>query len=214
MGLYTWKFPFRRLLTPLAKALRPVHPDIVSYAAVIVACATGFCFLYAKHNQWLLLVAIVLTFARMTLNTLDGIMAINRGSLRLEGEIVNALPDRYSDIFVMLGIAFSGYCNVYIGAIAAVSVLLVSYAGMLGKAIGLSWQHDGPLGKVERLMLIMVMCGLQFAVTRYWQGEISLFSQQFSVITLVMLWFIISAQLTVFNRLQATLKEIKEKAHV
>lgn len=211
MALYTWKFPFRKVLLPLAKALKNVNPDILSYLAVAVAFATGVCFYYAGFNPALLLCVIALTFLRMTLNTLDGVVAIERGNLRLEGEIVNALPDRYSDIFVMLGIAFSPYCNVYIGAIAAVSVLLVSYSGMLGKAIGLDWQHGGPLGKVERLIVIMIACFLQFVLVQRNNGALVIFSRKFTVIELLAFWFILGSQITVFNRTRATLMQIKEK---
>lgn len=209
MGLYVWKFPFRKILMPLAKALKDVNPDILSYLAVVVALVTGFCFYFSGYNSSLLIVAIILTFLRMTLNTLDGVIAIEKGNLRLEGEIVNALPDRYSDIFVMLGIAFSSYCNIYLGTIAAISVILVSYSGMLGKAIGVSWQHQGPLGKVERLILIMVAALLQYILTAKGIQTVKISFFKFTVIEFLMLWFIFGAQITVFNRVRAALREIR-----
>jgi archaetidylinositol phosphate synthase len=212
MGLYVWKFPFRKILTPLAKALKNVHPDAISYVAVIVAFFTGMSFYFSGSFRWLLLLAAGLIFLRMILNTLDGVMAIARGNLRPEGEIVNALPDRYSDIFLMLGITFSAYCNVYIGALATISVLLVSYAGMLGKAIGVDWQHQGPLGKVERLLLLIIA-----SLGQYFSGagRIRLYAWfEITWIELCLLWFILAAQITVFNRVKGMLKEIKEKDHV
>jgi len=214
MGLYVWKFPFRKVLMPLAKVLKGVHPDILSYLAVAVAFFTGACFYFSANNPLLLILAIILTFLRMTLNTLDGVIAIERGNLRLEGEIVNALPDRYSDIFVMLGIAFSPYCNIYIGSIAAVSVLLVSYSGMLGKAIGVNWQHHGPLGKVERLILMMIACIVQYTLNSKNAGYFTILSHKTTIIELLMIWFILSAQITIFNRTKGALKEIREKANV
>jgi len=196
---------------PLAKVLKGVNPDMLSYLAVIVALFTGICFYYAVCNPILLLLAVFLTFLRMTLNTLDGIIAIERGNLRLEGEIVNALPDRYSDILVMLGIAFSYYCNIYIGTIAAISVLLVSYSGMLGKAIGVSWQHDGPLGKVERLILIMIASILQFVLALKGSDYITVFSFRVTIMEVLMIWFIIASQITIFNRVKGAVKEIRGK---
>ncbi len=210
MGLYTLKFPYRRILTPLAKQMKNVNPDILSYAAVPVALLIGICVYFSADNNLLLILVIILTFIRMTLNTLDGIIAMEQGKTSLAGEIVNALPDRYSDIFLMLAIAFSSYCRSYIGATAAICVLLVSYTGMMGKAIGVNWQHQGPLGKVERLILIMIAAFLQFIFTIKGHKNFALFSFNTSIFELLMVYFIISSQVTVFNRLKGMLKEIKE----
>jgi len=214
MGLYTWKFPYRKILLPLAKRLKWVNPDILSYLAVVVAFLTGICFYFAYSKNWLLLWAIGLTFLRMTLNTIDGVIAIERGKLRLKGEIVNALPDRYSDIFVMLGIAFSPYCCIHIGTIAAISVLLVSYTGMLGKAVGVNWQHHGPLGKVERLILMMIASFVQYILTARGLKYFTFFSYRTTPLELLMFLFIVGAQITIFNRVRGMLKEIREKENV
>ncbi|MGE5197633.1 MAG: hypothetical protein ACM3IL_03905 [Deltaproteobacteria bacterium] len=191
--------------------MKDVNPDILSYAAVVVALFTGICIYFSPENNILLLLVVILTFLRMTLNTIDGVIAINQGKTSLTGEIVNALPDRYSDIFVMLAIAFSGYCRIYIGAAAAICVLLVSYTGMLGKAIGVNWQHDGPLGKVERLILIMIASFAQFVFTAKGNLYFTIFSFETSIFEVLMIYFIVSSQITVFNRLKGMLKEIKEK---
>ena len=102
----------------------------------------------------------------MTLNTLDGTIAIQRGDLSLKGEIVNALPDRYSDVLHVGGIALSPLCRPAFGLLGLSSMLLVSYTGMLGKAVGGSWQHHGPLGQVERLICIIIFSLLQFLLLR------------------------------------------------
>ena len=100
MDLYLLKFPYRKILMPIAKKMVFVDPDLLGYLATGVALLTGFCYFLAPEKPVLLLISVVLTLFRMTLNTIDGVIAIERGNLRLKGEIVNALPDRYSDIFV------------------------------------------------------------------------------------------------------------------
>lgn len=214
MGLYVLKFPYRKVLLPLAKSMKWVDPDILSYLALVIALLTGWSIFLAPSNNTLLILVIFLTFLRMTLNTLDGVIAIERGKTSLSGEIVNALPDRYADIFVMLGIAFSSYCNIYIGCVAAISVLLVSYSGMLGKAIGVNWQHHGPLGKVERLILIIAACFLQFLFVLNGHKSFMIFSYQITIFELLMFYFIFAGQVTVFNRLRGMQKEIMEGENV
>ena len=204
MELYKLKFKFHDLFKPTMQYLRHIHPDTLSYLAVLVALGTGFCFYFSPSRPSLLILAIILIFVRMTLNALDGMIAIERGNLRLKGEVVNALPDRYSDIFTMLGITFSVGCNTILGTIATVLVLLVSYTGMLGKAIGVKWQHQGPLGKVERFIFIIIATLLQFVFVR--KGV----NLNFTVFNWLMIWFIISSQVTVFSRVRGIMREIRE----
>ena len=86
------------------------------------------------------------------------------------------------------------------------SMFLVSYTGMLSKAIGASWQHNGPLGKVERCIFIMI-----FSILEYYQltGKIGL-CENHHYFELLMILFIVLGQLTVFNRLVAQLRECKK----
>lgn len=203
MGLYLLKYPYRKILLPLAKKLIWLNPDWLGYLAALVAFGTMFCYIFAPVKPWLLLLSILLTFFRMTLNTIDGVIAIERGNLRLKGEIVNALPDRYSDIFILLGIGLSPLCAPPWGMLALASVFLVSYTGMLGKAIGGTWQHHGPLGKVERLVFIMFFSLLQYLQLK---GYIQNF-YGWTYFEWLAILFVFLAQYTVYNRLKGQLKE-------
>jgi phosphatidylglycerophosphate synthase/flavodoxin len=210
MDLYLLKLPYRKILTPLAKKLHWLNPDIVSYSAVIVAAGTGFCFYKAADSRFLLLVAIGLTLVRMTFNTIDGVMAIQRGKHSLEGEIVNALPDRYSDILVVGGIVLSPLCQDWLGLTALATMLLVSYTGMLGKATGVSWQHHGPMGKVERMITMMVFALFQFFLLPDRQA-VNLGNVAITPMEMAMGLFVILGQFTILRRLTGQLKEIHEK---
>jgi archaetidylinositol phosphate synthase len=200
------KFPYRKILLPLAKKLKFINPDVLSYLATVVAFGTMFCYLYAAKIPALLLLSILLTFVRMTLNTIDGVIAIERGNLRLKGEIVNALPDRYSDIFILMGIALSPLCTPWLGMAGMASMFLVSYTGMLSKAIATNWQHHGPLGKVERLILIMIFSLLEYLRLKGIIGSPGIFSW----FEWLMLVFVVLGQVTVLRRLCAQLKECRK----
>lgn len=210
MALYLLKFPYRKLLLPLAKKLKFINPDIISYAATVVAGITLFCYLFANRNPALLIWSIGLTLLRMTLNTMDGVIAIERGNLRLKGEIVNALPDRYSDIFIISGIALSPLCSPVLGVIGLSSMFLVSYTGILGKAIGVEWQHHGPLGKVERLIILMIFSLLQYLNLTGVLSSIKFYGFDFTYLELSMIIFLVLGQITVFNRLKGQLREAKK----
>ncbi len=206
MALYLLKYPYRKILLPLAKKMVFIDPDLLGYLATIVAFATMFCYLYAQDRPYLLLISILLTLFRMTLNTIDGVIAIERGNLRLKGEIVNALPDRYSDIFILIGIALSPLCTPLLGILGISSMFLVSYTGMLSKAIGANWQHHGPLGKVERLILVMIFSFLEYLSLT---GKIHMVCN-LTYFMWLMILFIALGQITVYNRLKAQLRECRK----
>ncbi len=203
MALYLLKYPYRKILLPLAKKIKFIDPDILGYLATFIALITAFCYVWAPDKPYLLIISVILTLFRMTLNTIDGVIAIERGNLRLKGEIVNALPDRYSDIFILMGISISSLCNTYLGMAAMASMFLVSYTGMLSKAIGANWQHQGPLGKVERLILVMIFSILEYCSLTGKIGKL----YSLNYFEWLMILFIILGQVTVFNRLKAQLKE-------
>ena len=208
MGLYLLKYPYRKLLTPLSRALRPVHPDVLSYLATGVTIGMAFCYLYAAQRPVLLLAAIGLIVLRMTLNTLDGLLAIQRGQPSLKGEIVNALPDRYSDVLMVLGIALSPLCRPVWGMLALSSVLLVSYTGTLGKAVGVEWQHQGPMGKVERLISLMVFSLIQFLRLRSGSPGWEVLGWSVTPLECGLILFVALGQATVWRRTRGMLRQI------
>ncbi|MDD5557368.1 MAG: hypothetical protein PHN82_08980 [bacterium] len=210
MDLYLLKFPYRKILEPIARRLEWLDPDALSYAAVGAAAATGWCFYRAADRPALLVWAVLLTLLRMTLNTLDGVIAIRRGNLSLRGEIVNALPDRYSDLLVVAGVALSPLCRGWLGLAALCSMVLVSYTGMLGRALGVSWQHHGPLGKVERLIILMVFALIQF-VTLRGGSRAAWFGIEATPMEWAMGLFVLLGQVTVARRLGGQLREIDRK---
>jgi phosphatidylglycerophosphate synthase len=208
MGLYLLKYPGRRLLLPLSPALRRVHPDVVSYAAVGVAVAAALCFYGAAQRPWLLLLATALIGLRMMLNTLDGLLAMQRGRLSRKGEMVNALPDRYSDVVLVAGIALSPLCRPAWGLFALASMLLVSYTGVLGKALGVDWQHQGPLGKVERLLCLMACSVLQYVCLRSGRLAWTVLRASPTPLECGMLLFAALGQVTVLTRTRGMLRQI------
>lgn len=211
MGLYQTKFWFRNTFAQFTKYFIRVNPDLLSYLAVFVSAVTGLALFCFPYNTGLLGVAFVLVVLRMVLNTFDGMIAIAQGKKTMIGEVVNALPDRYSDIFLMLGLALCPANNHVIGAVAIVSVLLVSYTGMLGKAMGVSWQHQGPAGKVDRLVVLLIVIAGQYILVSKgvvlpkvaWVGT--------TLFDWLMLWFVVGSQVTILNRLRGLIGEIRQK---
>jgi phosphatidylglycerophosphate synthase len=177
----------------------------------VVTAGTALCYAGASSRPGLLLWAVGLTLLRMTLNTMDGVIAIARGSLSLKGEIVNALPDRYSDFLLLGGLALSPLCGPVYGLLGLSSMFLVSYAGMLGKALGVEWQHHGPLGKVERLILVMIFSLVQYVQICRGTETLALFGLTLTPLQWCMVLFVGLGQVAVFNRVKGMLRQIRKR---
>ena len=209
LSLHQFKYPFRNLLLPLGQKLSFIHPDVFSWMAVLITLLTGICFYYGAWHPVLFLWVIVLTLLRMTFNTFDGLLAFIRGdNKRVHGKIINALPDRYADFFVVGGIALSPLCNPLIGLMGLCTVSLVSYSGMLSKALGFSWQTCGPLDKVQRLVLMMVFALLQWIGFLYHHPFNKIGTMRFSYLEICMILFIVLGQITVIRRVMCLNREI------
>ena len=208
MGLYLLKFPARSVLLPLSRRLAAVHPDVLSYLATALTVGAAACYVFAVDAPALLLAAVALTLLRMGLNTVDGLLAIGRGRTSLIGEIVNALPDRYSDVLLVGGMALSSLCRPAIGLAGLAAMLLASYAGMLGKAVGVDWQHHGPMGKVERLICVMVFSLLQYALLAGGRTAWSIGGASVTPLECCLLLFVVLGQVAVFNRTRGAVRQI------
>ena len=132
-----------------------IHPDWVSYASVVASAGAAVCFWQAANAPFLLLMGALLCGIRLWLNMLDGMVALASGQASLRGEIVNELPDRFSDVLIFVGVAHSGLCYVVIGYWAAIMAILTAYIGTLGQAVGLTRQFGGVMSKPWRMAVLM-----------------------------------------------------------
>ena len=210
LALHTLKYPYRNILSSFADRIKFIPPDVISFIAFFLTLLIGFLYYRAGESPIFFIVNIILILLRMTLNTLDGLIALKIERTSMKGKLVNALPDRYADLFILIGISFSNLGDIRIGFIASITVLLVSYSGMLGKAIGVSWQQQGPLDKVDRLVLIMIASLVQFIFIKIGYPVFTTFGVMLSIMDWCMILFIVLGQVTIINRTVGMLKEINK----
>jgi archaetidylinositol phosphate synthase len=77
------------------------------------------------------------------------------------GDFLDHLLDRYADIFIIGGIALSPYCDVFLGFLALLGVLMTSYVGTQAEATGSGRIYAGMMGRADRLVLLMIAVLLQ-----------------------------------------------------
>ncbi|MBM4113615.1 MAG: CDP-alcohol phosphatidyltransferase family protein [Phycisphaerae bacterium] len=133
---------------------RGVHPNTVSWMSLVSASAAGACFLGARQWPLLLLLAPLFCWLRLWFNMLDGMVALASKKASRTGEIVNELPDRISDVVILVSAGYSGWCDPAGGYWAAIFALLTAYVGTLGQAIGVQREFRGVMSKPWRMVAI------------------------------------------------------------
>jgi CDP-diacylglycerol---glycerol-3-phosphate 3-phosphatidyltransferase len=163
-GIYLLKPAFQRSLGGIERWLiaQRVHPDWLTGLALALSIGGGFCLYLAPDRPWLLALVPVVAILRTALNALDGLVARSTGLARPWGEVFNELSDRFADVAIFGGLALASTANLLLGASAIVAMLLSSYLAILSKAAGGRRQYMGPMGKADRMVLLIVGTPLGF----------------------------------------------------
>jgi len=162
VGIYQVKPAFQRSLRGVENLLvaRRVHPDALTYAALVLSILGGCCLYLAPRHTWLLALVPAVALLRTALNALDGLVAKRTGLARPWGEVLNEFCDRLADVALLGGIALAESANHLLGGAVLLTVLLSSYLGILSKAAGGRRQYGGPMGKADRMLLLAVIAPL------------------------------------------------------
>ena len=142
-------------LVPVASRMLTVNPDAVSWVAFGAAVAAGIAFYIG--GGWFLVLSLLLILVNAYLDALDGKIAKLAGKASARGDFLDHVLDRYADVFMLGGVAFSAmYCQLWVGTLALLGVLLTSYMGTQAQAVGQGRQYRGLLGRADRLVLLFV----------------------------------------------------------
>jgi len=152
-----------------ALARAGVSPNVISVGSIVAAGIAAVCLWAATyfHSRWS---QAILYFAaaagiqlRLLCNLLDGLVAVEHAKATRSGEIYNDLPDRLSDMLILI---MAGYSAAALGIrfahelgwIAASLAVLTAYARVLGRSIGSGIYFIGPMAKQHRMALMTSGC--------------------------------------------------------
>jgi CDP-diacylglycerol--glycerol-3-phosphate 3-phosphatidyltransferase len=157
-GIYQVKPAFQRSLGGIEQWLVDwrVHPDWLTYAALVLSVGGGVVLYLAPDYRWLLILMPVVVVVRTALNALDGLVAKRTGLARPWGEVLNEFCDRVADVALLGSVALAAPTLHLLGAAVVALMLLTSYLAILSKAAGGRRQYAGPMGKADRMLLLGV----------------------------------------------------------
>jgi len=174
-----------------------VDPNHLSLASLVCACLAGV-FFTQEATPYLPLAALMVGLNGL-LDALDGKVARLIAKESRKGDFVDHVIDRYSDIFILVGIALSAYCSILIGLFAIIGVMLASYMGTQAQALGLRREYRGALGRADRLVLLIAIPLVQYLFYDLSSG----FGEDLfglSLIGWMMIYFGVAGNLTAIQR--------------
>src|SRR5207248_9042735 len=133
-----------------------ISPDAISYLSVLAALIAALLFWKSGRNAWLLVVAPLFCYLRLWFNMLDGMVAVAAGKASRRGAILDDLPDRVSDVIIVVGVAHSGLMNPIFGYWAAIAAVLTAYVGLFGQALGVQREFGGIMSKPWRMVALHI----------------------------------------------------------
>ncbi|PYB68824.1 CDP-alcohol phosphatidyltransferase family protein [Thermoplasma sp. Kam2015] len=152
------------ILTPISKAFIRWNPNTISVLSLVFAGIAGISYFLGYPAITLIMVILSALF-----DAIDGKLARLKGVSSKLGDFIDHSFDRFSDIFLILGFAFSRFGNVYLGLFALIGVLMTSYLGTQAQALGLNRLYAGLMGRADRLVIMIVFIILQIFVGSFYR---------------------------------------------
>lgn len=125
-------------------------PNIITIIGLISATLSGILYAIQRSPYW----AASFYIISGLFDILDGGLAHRFNMVTSFGEILDSVTDRYGDGIVLLGVIYSGSCNVWWGIIAILGSFFVSYIRAKGEALGLKMSSVGIAERAERILII------------------------------------------------------------
>jgi phosphatidylglycerophosphate synthase len=154
-------------------------PDLISACSAAISLLGAALLLAAGGTSLLPLRAALFVGAcaciqlRLLCNLLDGMVAVEHGRGSSAGPIWNELPDRFSDVVLLVGAGYSArfggelLFTAAIGWSCAVLALSTAYVRELGRGLGFPADFSGPFAKQQR-MAALTIAGLVSAAEPLW----------------------------------------------
>lgn len=178
-----------------------ISPNAISIFSVLFSAVAASALMWCAPPWGTLLCAVGIQL-RLLCNLLDGMVAVEGGKRSALGDLYNELPDRVSDIVLIVALGYA--CDwVWLGWLAATAAVLTAYVRALGGSLGLPQDFRGPQSKSQRMAVMTVGC-LVSSIEFVAKGDWPILSITLSVIAL-------GAILTCIGRVRAMAVLLRER---
>lgn len=151
------------ILEPIADKI-DVKPNTLTSISLLFAILAGICFYFSYNHPFFLFVIPLLILANGFLDALDGKVARLKKKESKKGDFIDHAIDRFADVFIVGGLAISHWCTPSVGIVAISAMLLTSYMGTQGQAVGYKREYGGLLGRADRLVILILAPLIQYVM--------------------------------------------------
>lgn len=171
-----------------------IAPNHISLFGLAVGVGSGLALLLTPvlpdFTRPLLIASAVMVLLRGLSNMFDGMVAVEHGRASPSGLLYNEIPDRISDIALMVGAGYAVGGHPAAGWAAACVALLVTYIRVVATLAGAPADFGGPMAKQQRMFSIAGVA-LYLAVTpAHWHPSFGS-NGQYGLLAVV-LWVIVA----------------------
>lgn len=201
----------------IAIAERGFTPNSISIVGLVVGVLAGVAFvmtdIFPRGDRAFWLVGAVLVQCRLLSNMLDGMVAIESNHISPLGELFNEVPDRISDVCILIGIGYAADASPSLGYLAAVMAVLVAYMRAEGKIAGAEQCFVGPMAKPHRMFTVTLLALAQSFVPSDWR-IIEFGESVISLPDLTLCVIIIGCLLTFVRRLKRVSEDLNRRRSI
>lgn len=156
-----WAKDFARFL-----AGKDISPNQISLMSIFFsAIAAVFFYLSGAFGSFFILLAAIFIQLRLLCNLFDGMVAVEHGKKSKSGDVYNDAPDRFSDLFIIVGAGLSISSFTYALAwawFAASMAIMTAYVRLLGASLTEEHYYFGPMAKQHRMFVITFAALVEF----------------------------------------------------
>lgn len=186
-------------------------PNSISVAGMFAAILAGFAFgATSVIEDWgsraLWLTGGLLCQVRLLCNLFDGMVAVKRGIASRVGELYNEVPDRVSDVAILVGVGYAVGGHFVLGFGAALAAVFVAYVRAMGKAAGATNDFCGPMAKPQRMAIVTVLAIGMAIVPASWRWE--LMGEELGLPSVTLAVILVGCLLTASRRLIRAAREL------
>ena len=144
---------YQKAIAPMGKALSKtgLSPNSITFIATLVSLMSGIAF-YLR----LIWLGVLLILVTGLFDMLDGAVARASGKATRFGAVLDHVLDRYSEYFILLGIALGGFVDWYWSVFALFGMIMASFTRAKAESVGgLASCTVGIAERQEKLLLII-----------------------------------------------------------
>jgi archaetidylinositol phosphate synthase len=208
MGLDSYRKNATPALEKISALFMKFNPNTLTIVSFILALISGVTIgISGRYIPTLyLLVAFISLVLSSLLDAMDGFVARKKGIGSPAGDMLDHTFDRYSDMALLSGFAFSVFGNVYIGILALGAVFMTSYMGTQAQAIGLRRNYGGVLGRADRLVIMMIIILVQLIFPFSYKIYVEI-----TPVNIMLIWFLLAGHITAAKRFKDSLTGLKNE---